>query len=192
MSITELPDYQHLCTDLAQLPCDLNLSEFQGFVCGMLCINNNIDLTLAEVQMHMNDELDARPETRTLLQQFIRHTQQQLADVNISFKLLMPEEEQLLSVRAGALVDWTNGFLSGLGAGGLELSENEQSELSEIVTDLSTIAQIDDSSVSGNEVEEVAFTELEEYLRVAAITLYTNILLENKNVVRGETSHYLH
>lgn len=93
----------------------------------------------------------------------------QLQQDPLSMTLLLPDDTVALRLRAEALQGWTEGYLYGLGQG--ERIRNWKalpSELREWIEDITQISQLDPASVSDSEEDEVAFTDLSEYVRLAA------------------------
>lgn len=179
----------NLCEDL-ELP--LSASELHGFICGILAVSDDKKMAQAAIETILSENADHETELTTELHDFISDTLQQLADPNFGFQLLLPEQEDSLAQRTAALGHWTQGFVSGLGEGGMQLSSNDHDELNEIITDLTSIAQVDTDNIGDSEEEQAALTELEEYLRVAAITIYTDLLLQDKNKVEPKKTGLLH
>jgi len=93
-----------------------------------------------------------------------------LADSSVSLTLLLPSDDDSLQSRSIAIGQWTQGFLSGFGGniGNTELS----SEVREVLEDLISIAQIEPSTEEDEEAE-VAYMEVNEYLRVVPLFLFT-------------------
>ena len=85
-------------------------------------------------------------------------------------ELLLPAAEASLYERSGALFDWCRGFVGGFGlAAGASppLSEEGQEALADLVR-LSSAAPEE----GGDEEDEDALAEIEEYVRVAVLLLH--------------------
>lgn len=93
-----------------------------------------------------------------------------LAESSVSLTLLLPSDDEPLVARTIAIGQWTQGFLSGFGAniGNTELSK----DVREVLEDLISIAQITPEEEEDEE-GEVAYMEVNEYLRVAPLFLFT-------------------
>ena len=88
------------------------------------------------------------------------------------FDPLLPDDDTPLEERVSALVDWCSSLLSGLGesqSGGLMSPEAQ-----EVVEDLQALAEAEYGGEE--EAEEVAFTELVEFLRVAISLLFEELV----------------
>jgi uncharacterized protein YgfB (UPF0149 family) len=102
----------------------------------------------------------------------------ELADPELGFEPLLPEDDRPLTERAEAMVDWCRGFLGGFGLAGTgarQLSDEAQ----EILRDLGTIAA--SSFDFGNEDEdEDALIEVQEFVRIGAMLLFTECTAHGK------------
>ena len=100
--------------------------------------------------------------------------QQSLAQLDatvLAFELMLPDDDELLSLRAASLGQWCQGFLSGFGQYGKQTDDSLSQESREVLADLSQITQIvaddDDSDESESNLMEVT-----EYVRMAALMLF--------------------
>ena len=94
----------------------------------------------------------------------------QFEDRDFGFELLLPPADSALAERSGALFDWCRGFLGGFGlaAGNAPpLSE----EGSEALADLARLAAALPQD-EGDQDDEDALSEIEEFVRVAALLLH--------------------
>jgi hypothetical protein len=88
----------------------------------------------------------------------------------------LPDDEQPLGERTNSLAHWCTGFLAGLGVGGP--MPDLSAEAAEALQDLQQIAmagflaQADDAADGAeDEVNETAFFEIVEYVRVVTLIL---------------------
>ena len=99
----------------------------------------------------------------------------QLEDREFGFELLLPDGEATLYERSGALFDWCRGFVGafGLAAGAAPpLSDEGQEALADLVR-LAGAAPEE----GGDEEDEDALAEIEEYVRVAVLLLHGDCAL---------------
>ena len=99
----------------------------------------------------------------------------QLGDRGFGFDLLLPAADASLTERSGALFDWCRGFLGGFGlAAGASppLSEESTEALADIARLAAATAQDE-----GDEEDEDALAEIEEFVRVAALLLHGDCVL---------------
>ena len=196
MTITEnLPDYFAFNTLLENNHFPLSAAECHGLATGVLCVTDDANSAVtALLDLLPNEEisLTAYEAIQTTMTTLCMSTAAQLADTDFGFRLLLPDDDSPLAQRSTAISQWCQSFISGLGEGGVKFESDYAKELQEIITDLVAISQVDTKTITESEEEEIAFTELAEYVRVAAITIYTDLLLENKNIITTENSQHLH
>jgi uncharacterized protein YgfB (UPF0149 family) len=97
-----------------------------------------------------------------------------LQDEELTFYLLLPDEDDELGDRAAELGSWCQGFLHGFAVAekvsGRSLSGKE--EVQEILSDFAAVAEIDSDDEDDSEEAENDFMQLTEYVRMASLTLY--------------------
>jgi uncharacterized protein YgfB (UPF0149 family) len=99
----------------------------------------------------------------------------QLADRSFDFALLLPDSDASLAERSGALFEWCRGFLGGFGlAAGNRPSLSEEG--TEALSDLAKLAAAQAQS-DGDEEDEEALVEIEEFVRVAVLLLHGDVVL---------------
>lgn len=163
--------FDDLCDLLVPLGTINSPSELHGLLCGKL----SGGATLGEVPWLLDaveflDFTQAPDErVRNALTQLYYTTLTQLGD-GFSLRLMLPDDEVELSQRTAALGQWCYGFLTGFGSAG-----NTERVLTEDVEDglrdLASIAQIaiEDGE---DEADEADFTEVSEYVRMLAASLF--------------------
>lgn len=108
-----------------------------------------------------------------------RATAEQLHDRGFGFELLLPDNDASLAVRSGALFNWCRGFLGafGMAAGSAPpLSEEGNEALSDLARLAAATAQDD-----GDEEDEAALAEIEEFVRVAALLLHGDCVMAGRH-----------
>lgn len=170
-----MPQSQSAYTSFAAL---LNTSghpvspaELQGLLLGRCCAGAGFTAQgwLEEAQDLFNSEIPSSLHAALLgLQDMVKA--ELLAQSSVSLTLLLPHDDEPLAERTLAIGQWTQGFLSGFGGniGNTELSK----DVREILEDLISIAQILPDEEE-DEDGEVAYMEVNEYLRVAPLFLFT-------------------
>lgn len=102
-------------------------------------------------------------------------TAAQFGDRDFGFELLLPPAEASLQERSGALFDWCRGFLGGFGlAAGAEPPLSDEGR--EALADLARLAAAQPQD-DGDEEDEDALAEIEEFVRVAALLLHGDCVL---------------
>ena len=152
-------------------------AECHGLLCGLLCT----DETLARDTWLQHLDFEYNSNDITLLQNLFKTTHQQLQDDDFVFQLLLPDDDDELRLRVDSLGNWCQGFLSGLGLGGMQTTEQLSLEVRDFLQDVSQIARIGLSAENGDEDDEIAYVEIVEYLR-AGVLLVSQELQRDKRL----------
>ncbi len=168
-------------------------SEVHGLVAGLGSVGLAADMGLVinAVMKHIDEESSDESSREALI-----HIQgavvEQYEDPEFGFELLLPDDEEELGYRIRALSDWCQGFLVGFGTGVKTKEQSFSEESQEVLKDLVEISQVgDEVEQGGSEEEEAAFFELEEYVRTAAMMLYSEFGVEQSSneAPKEETYH---
>lgn len=119
-----------------------------------------------------------RNECEGLLGTLFETTYRQLAERQSEFEPLLPDDEDATSVRAAALAHWCEGFLHGLVSAKHADALKERlaaDPLADIIRDMLEITRAAAGDDDDGESEDSAYTELVEYLRVAAQLTYEEL-----------------
>lgn len=169
METPDLPPLDEVNDELAQLRLGVDAAELHGALCGFLSGGGQAArqdwLTPLALEAH-----GVQPAPDGALDRLFRASQAQLADADMGFALLLPEEERGVDERAEALLAWCRGFLGGFGlAAGAEppLTPDAREALEDLARIASSRLSYDDP-----EGDEVALTEVAEFVRVAALLLH--------------------
>jgi uncharacterized protein YgfB (UPF0149 family) len=111
----------------------------------------------------------------SVLERLRQATATQLDDRSFGFELLLPEADASLGERSGALFDWCRGFLGGFGlavGNAPSLSEEGNEALADLARLAAAVPQDD-----GDEDDEEALVEIEEFVRVAVLLLHGDCVL---------------
>ena len=183
----DMPNYARFEQALESIGLDLGASEIQGVICGMICGGTSqghvawIENLFSE---RSSDDLLVR-EARQLLGQLYQACNRQLVDADAEFTLLLPDDDVSLNQRTRALVNWCEGYLYGLGMGGI--SERQLvGDAKEALEDISAFTQLDLESVEEDESYESAYMELQEFLRVATLLIREELLSARESSNGGE------
>ena len=147
--------------------------ELHGGLCGWLAGGGDAAGNwLARVMV--DDSLPA-PAAGSTLARLHAATVAQFEDGDFGLELLVPGDEASLEVRSGALFDWCRGFVGafGLAAGA---SPRLSGEGEEALADLARLARAT-AQDDGDEEDEAALAEIEEFVRVAALLLHGDCAL---------------
>lgn len=175
MSAPSLPDFEHTLK-LSQGNLDAaELAECHGLLCGLLCCNANC--TADEFMSHLS-AMQLLPDPGAALGAVMveawENTVRQMEDEELGFELWLPDDDEMLEDRTLSLAQWCSGFLAGLGSGCT--LEALSAEAREALEDMIEVSRAEISSEAGqvadSEEDEKAFTEIVEYVRIVALTLY--------------------
>ena len=162
-------------------------SELHGSLTGYLAGGGSLRGRSALAVLELDGEaVDAAEQDLEQLQRLARQSQAGLADTELGFEPLLPDDDRPLAERAEAMVDWCRGFLGGFGLGGAAAHAPLSEEAQEILRDLGAVAA--SSFDFGNESEdEDALIEVHEFVRMAAMLLFTECSADDAS--RGGTVH---
>jgi yecA family protein len=172
--------YEHISGLLHGLGAAGDAAEGHGILCGLLCSKGYVNSGAWIAQMI--DEAPAPPtredgSTQPLPEPLLdlhSETVRRINDLNYEFHLMLPDDEEELAVRVAALAQWCQGFLYGLGIGGIADFSALPATVSEIAQDLVEISRAS-AVTDGSDEDETAFAELVEYIRVGIQVIYEEL-----------------
>lgn len=170
-------DHAAVQNGLDALRIPLSASEVHGAVTGCLCAGAELTPRNWLAFALTDADLDGAIPPGTALAEMYQSLSMQLAGevLDFGFDLLLPPDDRRVAERGPALIDWCRGFLGGFGvvsAPGQPLSD----EAEEALHDLAKIAA-SDLDYSESEADEEAFSDVREYIRIAAVLLYSERVL---------------
>lgn len=163
---------------LQQLGREFGAEECHGLLTGFYCASGGLEeaqwLALIAPEVDRHDLLVE--ESLTLMTTMLAETARQLNDTALGFHLLLDDESEAIGDRVESLGLWCQGFLLGLSEGGIADPAKLPSDSGEVLRDLIEIAGIDSYALSGegdegDEEDEIAITELVEFVRTAVLLL---------------------
>lgn len=168
----QLPLFDEFCDILFPLGVVIGPAELHGMLCGRLCGGQVLTETQWGQAAEAFLELSHSPqgELSILLDQLYQASVFQLADENLSFQLLLPDDDLDLGQRSEALGQWCHGFLTGFGNSGIDGNQKLSTDSSEALRDIAAIVQI--NADDDDEEAERNYVEIIEYVRMAALNLY--------------------
>jgi len=172
MSSAELPDFEHtLALAKGNLEAT-DLAECHGITCGLLCRlpDASLDALIGLLDML---ELVKSPGSglRMALEDLLQATRAQLLDLDMGFRLWLPNDDEMLEERTMALSQWCNGFLAGLGSSGDETLDAMSDEANEALRDIQQISRADVTDTDESNEDETAFAEIVEYIRIVILMI---------------------
>ncbi|MEO6226766.1 MAG: UPF0149 family protein [Thermomonas sp.] len=172
MSETDLPGWTDVADAANRLSLASTPAELHGALCGWLSAGGE-EVPAWPAQVMADDALPA-PVSGDPLDALRIASAAQLGDTDFGFQLLLPEDDVLVTERAGAMFEWCRAFLGGFGlaVGDKKLSEEGEEALGDIAN--LAAARIDDVDPEG---DEESLAEIEEYLRMAVLLLHADCTL---------------
>ncbi len=173
-------DHNELDAALRRCGSTWNAGQTHGLLCSRLALAGAEGAArwLAQVLQDTDPDNSLRSECEVMLEALCTATWQQLSERQSDFMLLLPDNHDPARVRAEAMGQWCEGFLHGLVSEthGDELRERLASDpLSDIIKDMLEITRATIGDEDDAESSDHAFTELVEYLRVAAQLTYEEL-----------------
>jgi len=168
----DTPDHEELAQALTDARAEIGAAELHGAVCGFLCPGgHDLQAFLSAMSLgHLLDE-DTPESTRRCVSSMFAITKQQIDDQAFGFPLLLPASTAHIAERGEALVQWCQGFISGLGLGGMMDQQKLSSDGREILADIAEIARSSIGFDESEEVDEQALEELSEFARMGVLLL---------------------
>jgi len=181
-------NYDELSSDLEDWAGICSSSEIHGLVAGLgsVALAGKFKLVKDIVLRHLEED-DCAPHITAVIQVLQESVIAQFEDPEFGFAPLLPDDDEELSLRIGALAQWCQGFLVGFGTGVKTAEVNFSQDTQEVLRDLVEISNVaDDLDQEANEANEIAYTELEEYVRAAAMMLYSEFGVADPQPAKGQ------
>jgi len=171
-------DHDQLEAALERCGSTWNAGMSHGLLCSRLAVlGTEAEQSWLQTVLQDTGSHSERQVCATLLEELFVTTYQQLSGRRSDFQLLLPDDASPAEVRTAAMARWCEGYLHGLVSEtvGDELRNRLAAEpLCDIIRDMLQItrATVD---AGADEDDEEAYTELVEYLRIAAQLAYEEL-----------------
>ena len=189
--MTDFPEnslYSSVESALGLMDSDIGPAECHGMLCGMLCGTTTFDPAswLGHATGYHDDAAIVDLGPGHALSELLRETVNGFESEDFSLRILVPDDDEAIAVRAAALGAWCRGFLSGFGL----VAQPSDAELSDdaagFLRDLQQIGRIDETAENAD--DESSFMELCEYTRMGALLLRE----EMQGVASRDNSETIH
>ncbi len=185
----QIPNYDELAQKLELERSLCSPSELHGMLSGLVAGGARLTKAalgkLLEAHLELIDVIS--DELESIVFMFSRQIQQQLADPDMTFTLMMPDDEVVLSERVLSMASWCSGFLLGIGTALRRVDEKSLSQdVRDALADMVQISNVDTEALS--EEEEHELMELVEYLRMATVMMFTEFQPNEERHETGEVS----
>ncbi|MBS0365102.1 MAG: UPF0149 family protein [Proteobacteria bacterium] len=167
-------DYQNIQDLLRQQHSLVDAAEAHGTLAGGLCGAAAYQLQdwLREI---LPQEGAPASEATAMLRELYEATAGALREPDMELRLLLPEDTRPIAERAAALALWSQGFLYGLGTGGIGDAGALPGEAGEVVRDFLEITRAAVDPEQDEEANESAYAELVEFVRVGTQLLFEEL-----------------
>ena len=165
-------DYEQVAALLEACGLGNSAAEFHGVVCGQVSSGaGGLRLDLAARVLGVDEVLP--PAMEELILRFAAEAAGELGSDDFAFQPLLPGDDVDLERRVRALGHWCEGFNLGFAAGHAGHARLS-AETREVLNDFSRIAQLEQGAdlTGPGEQDEGDFTEILEYVRVAATSVF--------------------
>ncbi|HWS02338.1 MAG TPA: UPF0149 family protein [Gammaproteobacteria bacterium] len=167
------PDYLELEQALGRAEAVASPAEVHGLLCGLLCAAGRLEENswLAQVFVEVDNQNVAFQQGRAAVQQLASWTVSAMNDPVLGMDLVLPADAEPLAERTAALGEWCQGYLLGLAAGGVTQDTQLPEDAAELIRDFTDIAAAGFEVDASDEEDEVAFTDVVEYVRVGVLLI---------------------
>lgn len=175
--MSETCSYDELESVLATADAEADASECHGVLCGMICAAGTVDVTkVLDYLLGEGNALSAvARDCQHFLERLYADALLHLNNGEFELQLLLPDDGAPLIDRANALVQWCQGFLFGLGLGGVQGKEGLSGTINEIIRDFYEIAATRYDCETAGEVDESAYMEIIEYVRMSTLLIHEEL-----------------
>lgn len=179
----EFPSFDQVKHALHILNQKADPAETHGMLCGFIAAGNKMDgKSWIDIALGHHTFKDKKSQqVRHVLLTLYQVSFEKLSSVEFDFHLLLPTDAESLPIRAEALSHWCQGFLTGLKLAGIDIHRGVSVDSREALHHLVEIAKLDYEVIDINDEDEIAFVEVSEYVRMATILVYTEIMLVQSN-----------
>lgn len=177
-------DYYELEAELQKIDSLASPSEAHGILCGQLSGGQKAD-AMAWLKAYLpNIGVKREPwqNTREWLYMLRQFTLEELTDNQFNFMPLLPDDQDPLDQRLGSLAEWCSGFLAGFGSTGSRKPEEFTEDSLTALRDIQQISQVD-TEIEEEEDGENAYFEVLEYVRMAALMIFTEFAMGRDQLV---------
>jgi len=158
---------------IMRLQLGTEASDLHGSLCGYLAGGGSLRHVPVLAALQLDGEaVSPTPGDQALLKRLARQCETELADPELGFEPLLPEDDRPLAERVEAMVDWCRGFLGGFGLAGTAAHAQLSDEAREILRDLGMIAG-SSFDFGDEEEDEDALIEVQEFVRMGVLLLHT-------------------
>ena len=184
------PAFDDVAQILASAGSAVHASEAHGCLCGALSARR-VYLPgewMEELLPEPAPEAGAQAVNGPLAELF-EHSRRVLAGRDMEFEPLLPADAVELGARVEALAAWAQGFLYGFGAAGPFPRGALPGEITEVLADLAEISRAGAVGAETAELEEEAYAELVEFVRVGVQLIFDELAAQRESQTVSAARH---
>lgn len=165
-------------------------AELHGVLCGGISGGKHLseDELVVAVSEFLDVEQERVEDLGDMLPMLYQFSVGQIRSSGFEFLPLLPDDDFALNERLASLGEWCQGFLFGLGNSGLSVETELTGDIADALGDLASISHVGSlEDEHAEEEDEVSYSELVEYVRVAVLLIYAEL-----NVSKDHDSPTIH
>ena len=170
-----IPEYQRVKSALTKLSALSGTSESHGLLCALFSGGAEIRLQ-AWIDSLMAEPVESgdvmAKQAFATLASLYQFTQQQFESDDLVLDMLLASDRAAFNDRINSLSAWVQGYISGLGLFSIEIN-SLSAEAQEALQDLLDISRLRVDEENPEEVDEKAFVELVEFIKVAVLLIHS-------------------
>ena len=171
------PDYSDLAAALQRSNMPQCPAELHGFALGMAIagVPEPLQVWQNEVYAEFDPDDVLDNETRALLDRLFAAALVDGDAAQQGLTLFLPEGIAVDAKRLGAVRDWCQGFMFGIGLAGAGLDQRLTDDGRELLNDIGEITRVDTGDVENTAENQAALIEIEEYVREGVMLLRSEL-----------------
>ncbi len=140
----------------------------------------NVSMWIEQVNEITGANIELRSRYGEQLIEWLQEVQAELVDVDFSFELFLPSEDESLSERMEEFAVWCKAFMAGVAIASMynQVAASINDDSQELLSDIVAMSQLD--SDVDEDASEIDFNELTEYVRVGVIQMSLETVESNQ------------
>ena len=183
-------EHQQLLSVINEHDFAVTPSELHGLLVGLIAggMFKGSEEYLEHVSELFNNGLTVKGSMTSSLTEMTNEIFSELESEDMSFELLLLDDDEALSDQAEELINWVQYFLVGFGFNKRDL-KTASNEVREIIDDFTSITKMDAEIEDSNEAQ-ADFYEIIEFIRVSAVLVHQEFGKQvNKATEQSKTLH---
>ena len=166
-------NFDQVSEKILPLKIELEAAEIHGLITGWLSAGAKwAGSEQNDALAHWFGADAVTSELKSLVSSLAKATLADLQDAEMTFQLLLPDDDTSIAIRQKNISHWCNGFLAGFGTSGRYQQSELVEDVAEVFRDLARIAGLDDD-IPDDDENETDLMEINEYVRMTALFVFT-------------------